>query len=385
MKRRGSAYVLVLSTTALVTAAGLAAVMVQQSQAASAKLTADATRARAAAASGVELGVHLALSNPLDWKRLYNESGPVSVDLDGATVTLIAHNPDNTDILTDDPLAPFVVASTAEFGGARARLQTTVVPTMGTAMDPWTGFTLAGRWRFAHQDAGFAYEEVAANDGYTLGSVTLGGPAEIPYDPFATSMRVHSSAHVAVPHNPVLEVEAGALSFWFRAVNSDGLQTIFAKQAGGSNNGGGLRVTYHNDNAVRAVFYGSSGSTTLTATGLASSQWNFVVIRWDGMGSAAVYTNGSSRQVRLLPAGWGLGKDSGVTNPEPIALGVSTDGASSGTTSPNTNPFTGRIADMVLLRGVISAQDARDIYERYAAEAAWSYAIDESSWVRGHR
>ncbi len=382
-RRRGSAYILVLSTTALVTAAGLAAVMVQHAQAQSARLTAESTRARAAAASGVELGVHLALADPAGWKQRYD--GPVDIDLDGARLVLSAHDPASTETLSTDPTQPFVIASSAQVGGARARLQATVVPAIAPGQDPWDGFTLAGRWRFREQGASFAYDEIAANDGRLHGSVVQNRWAQIPYDPSARSMAISSSAHVRVIHNPSLEIEAGALAFWFFATDSSSDQTIFSKQAGGTNNGGGLRVTYHNDHAVRAVFYGSAGSTILTATGIVPNQWNFVLVRWDGMGSCGIYTNGSSRHVRLLPAGWGLGKDNGVTNPEPIAFGVSTDGASSGSTSPNTNPFSGRIADVALLKGVISAEDARAIYERYIAHAAVSYAIDESSWVRGHQ
>ncbi len=382
-RRRGSAYILVLSTTALVTAAGLAAVMVQHAQAQSAKLTSEATRARAAAASGVELGVHLALADPSGWKQRYD--GPVDMDLDGARLVLSAHDPASTETLSTDPAQPFVVASSAQVGGARARLQATVVPATATGQDPWEGFTLAGRWRFREQGASFAYDEIAANDGRLHGSVVQNRWAQIPYDPGARSMAISSSSHVSIIHNPHLEIESGALAFWFFTTSSSNSQTIFSKQAGGSNTGGGLRVTYHNDQAVRAVFYGSAGSTTLTATGLSPNQWNFVLVRWDGAGSCAIYTNGSSRHVRLLPARWGLGIDDGETNPEPIALGVSTDGASSGSTSPNTNPFSGRIADVVLLSGVISAQDALDIYTRYTASPAWLFAIDESSWVRGHR
>ncbi|MCC5785566.1 MAG: hypothetical protein JJU33_02560 [Phycisphaerales bacterium] len=382
-RRRGSAYILVLSTTALVTAAGLAAVMVQHAQAQSAKLTSESTRARAAAASGVELGVHRALADPTGWKERYD--GPVELDLDGAKLVLSAHDPASTETLSTDPTQPFVIASSAQIGGARARLQTTVVPAITAGQDPWDGFTLAGRWRFREQGASFAYDEIAANDGRLHGTVAQNRWAEIPYDPGARSMAIANSSHVRIIHNPSLEIESGALAFWFLATGSASDQTIFSKQAGGSNNGGGLRVTYHNDQAARVTFFGSAGNTTLTATGLTPNQWNFVLIRWDAMGSCAIYTNGASRHIRLLPARWGLGRDDGTTNPEPIALGVSTDGASAGTTSPNTNPFSGRIADVVLLKGVISAQDAMDIYNRYTAQPPWKFAIDESSWVRGQR
>lgn len=381
--RRGSAYILVLSTAALVTAAGLAAVMVQHSQAQSARLTAEATRARAAAASGVELGVHNALADPAGWKASY--SGPIELDLDGARILVTAHDPASTETLSTDPNQPFVIAASATVGNARARLQTTVVPATTAGTDPWEGYELAGRWRFRDQGASFAYDEINANDGRLHGSVMQNRWAEIPYDPFARSMAITGSSHVRIIHNPALEIEAGALVFWFLATGTSSDQTIFSKKAGGSNNGGGLRVTYHSDQAVRAVFYGSAGSTIITATGLTPNQWNFVLVRWDGMGTGAIYTNGASRHVRLIPSRWGLGKDDGTTNPEPIALGVSVDGASSGTTTPNTNPFTGRIADVVLLRGVISTQDAHTIYQRYTAQPAMLFAIDESSWVRGHR
>lgn len=109
--RRGSAYVLVLGTTAIVSAVTLGASLALPAERRSAEWAASAARARTAAASALELGMHLASRS--DFRTNYAEAKTHTVA--GARVTIQAFAPDGGRV-SSDPSTDVLLRTVATAG-----------------------------------------------------------------------------------------------------------------------------------------------------------------------------------------------------------------------------------------------------------------------------
>jgi len=124
--RRGSTYLLVLISTALVVAIGLSGLLATRVRARISQAQIDAAEARSLARSAIEIGLLRVTTDP-DWRSTWG-SGPWISDrpLGEGTLSLEVEDPDGS--IGDDPSDPFVLTGIGEQGDARQMSDVTVTP-----------------------------------------------------------------------------------------------------------------------------------------------------------------------------------------------------------------------------------------------------------------
>jgi len=123
--RRGSAYLMVLMSTALVVIIGLSGLLAMRVRARVAHAQADAAIARTYAASAVELALEYVYSDP-DWRDTFgNGAWTTDMPFGKGLISIEAEDPDDGDV-TSGPADPVVITGIAKVGKARQRISVTL-------------------------------------------------------------------------------------------------------------------------------------------------------------------------------------------------------------------------------------------------------------------
>jgi hypothetical protein len=191
-----------------------------------------------------------------------------------------------------------------------------------------------------------AVDEVIANDGIYRGDAIGGGIKPTALTASGTAAVFDGSGDfIQIPHSDTYLVDDGTVGFWFNADNTSGTQGLFSKDASGFGEGGHLSV-YLSGGTLTASLSSASQEHTLSSSAVTAGQWHHVALAFGAEG-LALYLDGVL--VDSADYGGGLNATSGgLGNREPIVIGASASGASSGSASPLTNYFDGRIDDVRL-------------------------------------
>lgn len=127
--RRGTVYLIVLVSVAVVVATSLAGMMVVRTRQRATDAAADAVQARAAARSAVELGVHMVQASA-NWRDNLEPGGDwiTNLALGRATVSTTATDPVDGDITNSDE-DPLDLVGVAQVGQARHKVGVRLQPT----------------------------------------------------------------------------------------------------------------------------------------------------------------------------------------------------------------------------------------------------------------
>ena len=152
-RRRGTVYLLVLSTVLVVTVVGLASISLVRSQRREAMLVEESLEARADAKAAMDLGLHL-VDSVSDWRSTLADGDWVSDQSIGAgTLTISAVDPVDGDV-SDDEDDPVDVTIEVNVGSARQMLRARldpVAPAMeflgyGIHANGWVSFEIYQEW-----------------------------------------------------------------------------------------------------------------------------------------------------------------------------------------------------------------------------------------------
>ena len=128
MKRRGSTYIMVLSSSMIVTVIGLASLLAVRVQRRSMQMTNDTAEARLCAQSAIELG--LLYVQDQDWRSTWANGTWLSEQpLGSGRFSLEGIDPRDND-LSDSEDDPVLLTGTGMKGGAVHKVQITLVPTV---------------------------------------------------------------------------------------------------------------------------------------------------------------------------------------------------------------------------------------------------------------
>jgi len=190
--------------------------------------------------------------------------------------------------------------------------------------------------------------------------------------------------HLSIPHQNAFDVDAGAISFWFKRNSGDnGDMGLFSKDSSGFDSGGHLTLwsTYNRRILVRHQhvdqYYGYN--YYLESGTLSDDEWHHVVYTWGGSGLALYVDNQLVDQTSNAT-------DVGISgNPEPIILG-----ADAISTSNQSSPshelrefFDGSIDDMQFYAEQLSEIHVDEIYDQssYSCSNCNIDPVLESHWT----
>ncbi len=376
-RRRGGVYVLVLVVTTIVS--GMALLGLQAAIAASGegRRVADSISARQHAASGMEIGLHTLMTDPL-W-RINRTDGTwfekVSVGTGTASVVVeaIGGGPYSANIVDPVELTGY------GFEGASRSMFRAQVALMGSDSRDHVDLLFAGGavayWPIdGLETSEYETEEVDDNDlrkAWTDSDIIpgvfpgLGMAAAAWFTGALGSMEAASQGEYA---------DIRTVSVWFWASSTAGIQGIVTRDASGRGSGGRWELSINNGE-LEGVFDTKVRTVSLSGGTVPTEQWNHALftIADDQM---RLYLNGVQidRWSSILLAAELV--DCAPT--ESIRIGVSRRLRSAD--DVGTNPITGSVCELALLRAPMSDDDVLELYAAYPAPAR--YAIVTDTWER---
>ncbi|QNN22030.1 LamG domain-containing protein [Planctomycetales bacterium ZRK34] len=364
-RRAGSAYVLVLATSMIVTVIGISALTAVRLRLRAAELDRSVSAAELHARSAVEMGLFW-IGNDADWRTNHpNGVWETNRTVGRGTYTLQVTDPTDSD-LTNSWVDPVVVRGTGYDGRARAIYEVTLDPDPAGAR-PIRAATLAlspsNYWPL-QEAAGTAATDLAGDvSGVYTNGVTLNS-----YDSHfaeATARFDGGNDYVAIPHRNAFLMSAGSVSLWFKPNSASGTQGLFSKDAYGIVTGGHMTIYIESGRLkVRLQSLLSSYTITSASGSVTAGDWHHAVFNFgsDGM---KLYLNGE--QVSSSSYTGGLYTVFSffniVKNEEPIALGVSTISSLTGSLSGWSNPFGGRLAHVAMFNYALSSDQIKTLYD----------------------
>ncbi len=190
-----------------------------------------------------------------------------------------------------------------------------------------------------------ASDEVSGNDGSYGSSPSTGQSG---FGDGGTSYRFDgNNDYVEIPHDSSYMIDEGAISFWFRADDTSGVQGLFTKDSNGYDNGGHVRV-YTDGSRVKVRIQSTTTSYDLSSSNnvFSSGSWTHVAFTF-GPSGCKLYVDGDLEDTNSYTGGLGT-SSGGSGNNEPIAIGVDTDNSSNQSTSGWDSPFEGKIDEVRL-------------------------------------
>lgn len=217
LARRGSAYVVVLTTSAMVSLLALAAFSIASDSVEEADAGADAQAARTLARAAVEIGVQM-LHSSSDWRTdLGNGDWVTDLPLADGLLTITAIDPADNDV-TNNPADPLVIRGTAVVGDARQMLEVKLVAVPKVAEQNTTSLAVAGNLDIASATieadetihVGGALNALASDVEATidLAGSLLAAPSRATVNTGATTpaLRVNTSDYTqAIPAQPITD------------------------------------------------------------------------------------------------------------------------------------------------------------------------------------
>jgi len=206
-----------------------------------------------------------------------------------------------------------------------------------------------------------------------------------------------SDGFVEVPHHADFLLDEGAVSFWFKASDLNGMQGLFSKDSNGYDDGGHLTIEL-NGSTLQVRLQSDQDSHWVTASGLSTNTWYHVVFTW-GAGGMSLYLDTALADSDDYTGG--LGSSSGGTgNQEPIVFGAGATLSDDQSTDGWDEPFHGYVDDVriydtplslpqiaaVAADTTLPANDPATVYDTSGYGAALDLTIedpDHVDWLSG--
>ena len=219
--------------------------------------------------------------------------------------------------------------------------------------DSVLGLSPLSYWRFGETSGAVIDEGSLANNGTRNGPGT-GLTGAIAGDSNTAYSFDGSNDYVEVAHNPAYNLAEGSFQLWFNADDLSSERTLFSKDANG-NSDGHFEVRL---DSGQVEFRAQTDSTTTTVGGgplLSTGTWYHLVVSFDSSG-VRIYLDG----VEIInSSGHTIGLQG---NSEPLAVGMSTQGSSSGSVLPGSREFDGRIDEFAIFSQALTEDQASSLY-----------------------
>lgn len=375
--RRGGVYVLVLVVATIVSGMALLGLRAAMEGSAQGRRVADSISARQHAASGMEIGLHTIMHEPL-WRTERTEGmwlNKVAVGTGAASVDVeaVGGGP-----YTLDPFEPVSLTGYGFEGVSRSVLRAQIA-LVGTESRDHVGLLFAsgaaGYWPIDGLEAGgYEVDEVGDNPlvrSWTGSNVVPGVFPALGTNSAPWFAGVSGSMEAA---SQDIYTDIRTVSVWFWVSSTAGLQGIVTRDASGRGSGGRWELAINNGE-LESMFDTSSRTVTLRGGTIPTGQWNHAVLTVadDQM---RLYLNGVQvdRWSSILLAG----ELAGCAPTETIRVGVSRRLRAED--DAGTNPITGSVCELALLKGPMSDAEVLALYQAYPAPA--HYALVADTWER---
>lgn len=380
-RRAGSAYVLVLATSMIVTVIGISALTAVRLRLRAAELDRSVGAAELDARSAVDMGLFW-IGNDPDWRtNRPNGVWETNKKIGNGTYTLQVTDPTDSD-LTNSWADPVVVRGTGTQGRARAIYEVTLEPDPPGAR-PIRAATLAlapmDYWPLQEAAGTVAVDITGGVSGAYTNGVILNS-----YDThFAEPTAKFDGGNdlVVIPHQDAFLMTTGSVSFWFKPDSASGTQGLFSKDAYGFVTGGHLTI-YLESGRLKTRLQSQSSSYTISSaySTITAGRWHHAVFSF-GPSGMKLYLNGDLVDTNAYTGGlYNVYSTYTIKNQEPIAIGVSTTTSTSGSATGWSSPFGGRIAHAALFNYTLSAAQIKSLYD--AGNPARTMRPRPGSWKK---
>ncbi|MDQ7013197.1 MAG: LamG domain-containing protein [Planctomycetota bacterium] len=375
--RRGGVYVLVLVVTTIVSGMALLGLRAAIAGSSEGRRVADSISARQHAASGMEIGIHTITTEPL-WRVDRTEGtwlNKVAVGTGTATVAVetVGGGP-----YTLDAFEPVELTGIGFEGSSRSVLRAQVA-LMGVDsrdhIDLLFASGAAAYWPIDGLKSG-GYEIDAVGDNSLKKSWSDSNVLPGVFPALGTNSAPWFTGTLGSMKAPSKDIytDIRTVSVWFWVSSTTGLQGIVTRDASGRGTGGRWELAITNGE-LESMFDTTSRTVSLRGGTVPTGQWNHAVLTVadDQM---RLYLNGV--QVDRWSSTLLAGELAGCAPTETIRIGVSR--RLRAPDHKGTNPITGAVCELALLKAPMSDAEVLALYEAYPAPA--HYAIVADTWER---
>jgi len=383
-RRRGSAYVLVLTTSMIVTVIGVSALTAVRLRHRTAEMDRSVAHAALCARSAVDMGLFW-IGNDPDWRENRpNGDWQTAQPLEAGEYDLSVTDPTDGD-LTNSWSDPVVVRGTGRYGRARVVYEVTLEadPRGARPIRPAVlSLKPTSYWPLQDAAGDTATDMTGGYDGTYTNGVVLNSYDEQLSD--NTARFDGGNDYVAIDHHNDFLLRDGSVCLWFKPDSTSGEQGLFSKDATNFVDGGHLTM-YLSGSRLRTRLQSKSSSYTVDSSygSIAAGQWHHAVFTFgdDGM---HLYLNGrlvdtDSYNDGLLKTGTLLGLGD-IYNTEPIAIGVSTKNSLTGLLSGWNDAFGGRIAHVAIFDYQLDDEQVEWLHE--VGQTTRTMRIKPGSWQK---
>ncbi len=353
--RRGTIYLIVLSTMVLCGVIASAGLILAGVAAGRVRASGDAARARLLAQSGIEMAADR-MRQSTAWRSGLGAGGLINtLALDGGTIKLTATDPTDA-LIANSPDDSIVVTSEAQVGSARKMYKSTFVPNTGPVAALGYGLIAGGSITMTSSTA-WSYVPLFAATGFSLSSSTMNANVVSGTTATGTTYAGTVLTGQAVPQFPVAATVIAEYAAMGTAITLNSSTTLdrvvfspVSNPLGGGTNAKGVYVINCNGNVI--IIRRSRINATLVLRNPASASLVRDSVCWDpaAAGYPSLIVEGN---MTLSPDGADLNESSEGSNFNPS--GSPYRGSSD---SSNGGTYPSEFAGMVYVSGNLTITSA---------------------------
>lgn len=379
-RRRGTVYVVVLTSAMLVAVISVSAVLSMRVRNEQLQGGNDLIAARLHARSAIEMGLH-AITATSDWRDRFDTGAWFANEpLGTGSFTLSADDPADGDLATGICDSVELTATGVQ-GHSRATLRVTLRAD-AVDHDPHYDYVMEiepfAYWRLGDVDTTVAYEQTGHFPGVYKNGVTLDEPVSTRCDTAASLDG--SNDFVEIPHDDTMLLNSGGVSLWFNSRNIWANQGLFAKDSSGNDTGGHFYIRLDGGRIQCRIQDDDEDSYYVRSSTLQSNRWYHVVVLFGEWGFY-LFINGQYVDYEDYFGGWGTSSGD-IGNYEPITIGVNQNKTEDRSSEGWTEPFYGSIDEVAVFDTLFWEDEINGLYNTGVEEPPHTMSIVPGSWER---